>query len=29
MSHWLKKRPEHRNYPQPSKEFRKAIVMLR
>jgi hypothetical protein len=29
MSNWKKKRPEHRRYPQPSKEFRKAIVMLR
>jgi hypothetical protein len=29
MSNWLKKRPEHRNYPQPVKEFRQAIVMLR
>jgi hypothetical protein len=28
MSNWKKKRPEHRRYPQPSKEFRKAIVML-
>lgn len=29
MSHWLKKRPVHRNYPQPAKEFRQAIVLLR
>lgn len=29
MSNWLKKRPEHRNYPQPAKEFRQAIVLLR
>lgn len=28
ISNWKKKRPEHRRYPQPSKEFRKAIVML-
>ena len=28
MSNWAKKRPEHRNYPQPTKEFRNAIVML-
>ncbi len=29
MSNWRKKRPEHRNYPQPAKEFRDAIVMRR
>lgn len=29
MSNWRKKRPEHRNYPQPSKDFRDAIVLLR
>ncbi len=29
MSKWLKKRPQHRNYPQPQKEFRDAIVMRR
>jgi hypothetical protein len=29
MSNWKKKRPEHRNYPQPTKEFRKSIVVLR
>ncbi|HMB04965.1 MAG TPA: IS4 family transposase [Isosphaeraceae bacterium] len=29
MSNWRKKRPEHRNYPQPHKEFRDAIVMRR
>jgi hypothetical protein len=29
MSNWAKKRPEHRNYPQPRKEFRDAIVMRR
>jgi hypothetical protein len=28
MSHWLKKRHKHRNYPQPTKTFRKSIVML-
>jgi Insertion element 4 transposase N-terminal/Transposase DDE domain len=28
MSNWPKKRPEHRNYPQPTKQFRDAIVML-
>ena len=27
MSNWRKKRPEHRNYPQPRKEFADAIVM--
>ena len=26
-SKWLKKRPQHRNYPQPQKEFRDAIVI--
>jgi hypothetical protein len=29
MSNWRKKRPEHRNYPQPTKKFGEAIVMLR
>ena len=29
MSNWRKKRSEHRNYPQPTKEFGKAIVMRR
>jgi len=29
MSNWRKKRPEHRNYPQPRKEFKDAIVMRR
>jgi len=29
MSNWKKKRREHLNYPQPTKEFRDAIVMLR
>ena len=29
MSNWRKKRPEHRNYPQPAKEFGDAIVMRR
>jgi hypothetical protein len=29
MSRWKKKKPEHRRYPQPAKEFRSAIVMLR
>jgi hypothetical protein len=29
MSNWRKKRPENRNYPQPSNEFRDAIVMRR
>jgi hypothetical protein len=28
MSRWLKKRLKHRNYPQPTKNFRKSIVML-
>jgi hypothetical protein len=28
MSNWPKKRPAHRDYPQPTKEFREAIVML-
>jgi Insertion element 4 transposase N-terminal/Transposase DDE domain len=27
MSNWRKKRPEHRNYPQPHKEFADAIVI--
>jgi hypothetical protein len=29
MSNWKKKRPNHRNYPQPTKEFGAAIVMRR
>src|SRR3954447_19917043 len=29
MSNWKKKRPGHRNYPQPTKEFGAAIVMRR
>jgi hypothetical protein len=29
MSKWKKKRPEHRHNPQPTKNFRAAIVMLR
>jgi hypothetical protein len=29
MSKWMKKRPKHRRYPQPSKCFRDAVVMLR
>lgn len=29
MSNWRKKRPEHRNYPQPAKKFGDAIVMRR
>jgi len=29
MSKWKKKRPQHRHYPQPIKDFRDAIVMLR
>jgi Transposase DDE domain len=29
MSNWRKKRPEHRHYPQPAKEFAAAIVMRR
>lgn len=29
MSDWRKKRPEHRNYPQPAKAFGDAIVMRR
>jgi len=28
MSHWHKKRPEHYRFPQPTKTFRKCIVML-
>jgi len=28
MSKWAKKRPEHRNYPQPEKTFRQSIDML-
>jgi hypothetical protein len=29
MSNWPKKRPEHRHYPQPAKQFRDSIVMMR
>lgn len=29
MSNWEKKKPEHRNYPQPRKEFRHAVAVLR
>lgn len=29
MSNWKKKQPEHRSYPQPHKEFRDAIAILR
>ena len=29
MSNWKKKRPEHLSYPQPTKEFREAIVIQR
>ncbi|MCA1685477.1 MAG: transposase, partial [Planctomycetia bacterium] len=29
MSNWRKKRPEHRNYPQPTKAFADGIVMRR
>ena len=29
MSRWKKKRPEHRNYPQPKQQFAKSIAMLR
>jgi hypothetical protein len=28
MSNWMKKRPEHRNPPQPTKPFREAIVLI-
>lgn len=28
MSHWRKKRPDQRRYPQPTKKFRKCIVLL-
>ncbi len=28
MSHWLKKRPKHRESPQPTKPFRKSILIL-
>jgi hypothetical protein len=28
MSHWEKKKPQHRHWPQPTKKFRKRIVML-
>jgi hypothetical protein len=28
MSNWGKKRPEHRNPPQPTKPFREAVVLL-
>lgn len=27
MSNWRKKRPEHRNYPQPTKQFRQSVVI--
>lgn len=29
ISHWKKKRPQHRNYPQPTQKFGRSIVMLR
>jgi hypothetical protein len=29
ISKWLKKRPEHRRYPQPTKRFRNSLVLLR
>lgn len=29
MSNWLKKRPEHYHWPQPTKQFRRSIVMCR
>jgi Insertion element 4 transposase N-terminal/Transposase DDE domain len=29
VSKWLKKRPEHRRYPQPTKRFSNSLVMLR
>lgn len=29
MSHWHKKRPQHKHYPQPTKDFRRGIVMIR
>jgi hypothetical protein len=29
MSNWKQRRPEHRNYAQPTKEFGAAIVMRR
>jgi Insertion element 4 transposase N-terminal/Transposase DDE domain len=29
MSKWAKKRPEHRQYPQPEKDFREGIVIIR
>jgi hypothetical protein len=28
MSNWMKKRPEHRNPPQPTKPFREAVVLV-
>jgi hypothetical protein len=28
LSYWPKKRPKHRNFPQPTRNFRKSIVML-
>ena len=28
MSHWLKKRPNHYHFPQPTKNFRRSIVMM-
>ena len=29
MSNWKKKRPEHRHYPQPIKEFAEGIILRR
>ena len=29
MSNWKKKKPEHRNYPQPNNEFRDVVAVLR
>ena len=29
MSNWLKKRPKHAHWPQPTQQFRRSIVMLR
>jgi len=29
MSNWLKKRPQHHHWPQPTKQFRESVVMLR
>jgi len=28
MSHWLKKRPHHYHFPQPTKKFRRSIIMM-